>query len=246
MPAFGGRGGLGGFGGAGQGAKAWGDQADKTKAAPGSNPLPATPGAPAAQVYGGEHAGGGFGGGQQAAVAAPQGQASSLYSAPPSGHWDIGEQGAEGAWSNGYNPHWAADPQAPAPAQPQFNPRQRDEQHPQAPAPQSQSPAAPAEQSEAPRLWGADGSPLAAYTQQNPRGSGGFGDARDNPNNTMSLFETPDAHRRYYDFDNPALQVSPGGTLIGKDSTSEWDPRAIYKDQASPFYIPPDDPRWNA
>lgn len=260
MPAFGGRGGFGGWGGGGQGAKAWGDQAEKTKAAPGSNPLPATSGAPAVQVYGG-----GFGGGQAQQTPAGQQQgtqaaASTPYAMNPSGHWDIGDQGAEGAWSNGYNPHWAQDPQPAAPvAQPQaqFSPRPRREQRAQVPAPgasqaaaQAAAPQSAASTYHQPgitdnKLYGADGTMLMDYTP-NPRGMGGYGDARDNPNNTMSKYQDPTTHQEYYDFDNQSLQVHPGGTLIGKDWASEWDPQGIYKDPTSQFYIPPGDPRWNA
>ena len=76
---------------------------------------------------------------------------------------------------------------------------------------------------------------IADFTP-NPRGLGGFGDARDNPNNTMSVFEDPVTHQQYSDFDNPALRVSPGGTFVRKDATTTWDPTSIYTDPSSPFY----------
>jgi hypothetical protein len=54
----------------------------------------------------------------------------------------------------------------------------------------------------------------------------------------MSVFENPTTHQRYSDFDNPALQATPGGTFVGKDSTTSWNPAAIYTDPSSQFYQP--------
>lgn len=226
------------------GATAWGggDRKAAPAASPdGSNPLPATSQSPAAQVYS-----------QPAAQASPQaqpfsgGSGADAYRQPAqSGHWDMGQQGAEGAWSNGYNPHWEQDQQpasAPAPQAPQVRQERQERPHPQyqyqAQAQAQQAPvAAPA------------ASP-AAY--QDPRRGTGTAsdpnawdnDPRSNPNNTMSIFENPTTHQRYSDFDNAALRATPGGTLVGKDSTTTWDPQGIYKDPTSPFYIPPGDPRW--
>jgi hypothetical protein len=136
----------------------------------------------------------------------------------------MGEQGAEGAWSNGYNPHWAQDQQpAPAPTPMPQAPQLRQER--QRPAPQYQPQAAQ------------QAAPIAAPVATS-RVPDGYGDARDNPNNTMSMFENPDTHQRYYDFDNPALQASPGGTFVEKNATSAWNPIAIYADPSSQFYDP--------
>lgn len=222
------------------GAMAWGGGAKPAAASPdGSNPLPATTQSPAAQVYS-----------QPAAQASPQAQSfgggsgADAYRQPAqSGHWDMGEQGAEGAWSNGYNPHWAQDQQAapapaPMPQAPQMRQERQERPHPQYQAQTHQTPVQ---------------APMAApATLQDPRRGTGTAsdpnawdsDPRSNPNNTMSIFENPTTHQRYSDFDNAALRATPGGTLVGKDSTTTWDPQGIYKDPTSPFYIPPGDPRW--
>lgn len=64
-------------------------------------------------------------------------------------------------------------------------------------------------------------------------------DPRSNPNNTMSKFMVPSTHQEYYDFDNPAIQASPGGTLIGKDWASEWNPQAYAKPAPIVDSLPP-------
>lgn len=254
MPAF-----TGQFGIPGKrtgGATAWGGGGDKP--APGSNPLPTTGSAPAGQVYGdGQTFGGddshpktmgGFGGGSGSQDSQPSGG----YSMPPqqSGHWDMGQQGAEGAWSNGYNPHWETDsPQRPTSSASTVY--QQDQASPPAATP---TPGTISNNV----LRGADGTPLVDYTP-NPRGQGGFGDARDNPNNTMSTFYDPSARQGdrtgyYSDYDNPALRANQNGQKVsleqagikpGSSGDPTWDPQAIYHDPSSPFYIPPGDPRWN-
>lgn len=202
----------------------------------------ATPSTPASQPSG-------FGEQPQASAAAATTPAASWGDGQGGSYsWNTGAYGAEGAWSNGYNPQWEHHeaPIAPPAAAPQA-----------ASVPVGAQPAAQA----APRAhWPrrSHRSPSAPYQQQpqqqsqqpDPRsdsiGDDWAKDPRSNPNNTMSVYEDPVTHQQYSDFDNPALRVTPGGSFVRKDSTTTWDPTAIYTDPSSQFYIPPGDPRWNA
>lgn len=93
------------------------------------------------------------------------------------------------------------------------------------------------------------------YPGYNPRGQGGFGDARDlGPNAAaMSTFYDPsktqgDVSGYYYDYNNPALRTSQGGQQVstqqagitpGSSGDPTWNPSAIYTDPSSQFYQPP-------
>lgn len=94
---------------------------------------------------------------------------------------------------------------------------------------------------------------IARNNSQSNGGTGGYGDARDNPNNTMGVFYDPskkqgDVSGYYYDYNNPSLQVNQNGQASsmgaagikpGSAGDPTWNPSAIYTDPSSQFYQPP-------